>query len=94
MKVIKLGRKQKGWATRYVCTGNGNGGGGCRATLLVEAADVYQTESNHYDGSTDTYVTFSCGACGVATDIADCPVKPLPRAVNRRTHPQGRKARR
>ena len=27
MKVIKEGRKQKGWAREYTCTGSGNGGG-------------------------------------------------------------------
>jgi transcription elongation factor Elf1 len=79
MKVIKAGRKQTGWAKEFTCTGKGNGNGGCGATLLVEAGDLYQTSSSHYDGSTDHYTTFTCGSCGVETDI-DCPshLHPLP----------------
>lgn len=30
MKVIQKGSGQKGWAKEFVCTGEGNGGGGCR----------------------------------------------------------------
>lgn len=69
MKVVKPGRAQKGWAREFECTGNGNKGGGCGATLLVEFADVYMTASGHYVGSTDYYRTFMCGTCGVETDI-------------------------
>jgi len=70
MKVIKKGREQKGWAKRVKCTGKGNGGGGCGAILLVEQADLYETYSGHYDGSTDTYITFTCSGCGVETDLS------------------------
>lgn len=73
MKVLKPGRKQQGWSTEVACTGNGNGGGGCGALLLVEEGDIYITQSSHYDGSTDTYTTFRCTACGVETDIEDVP---------------------
>jgi hypothetical protein len=68
VKVIKKGRAQKGWAKEFTCTGRGNGDGGCGALLLVEQADVFQTSSSHYDGSTDYYNTFKC-VCGVLTDI-------------------------
>lgn len=40
MKVLRPGRKQKGWSTEAECTGLGNGGGGCGAKLLVEEDDV------------------------------------------------------
>jgi len=73
MKVLKKGRPQKGWAIKCVCTGAGNGNGGCGAKLLVEEADLYETRSHHYDGSTDYYVTFTCPECGVQTDIDDVP---------------------
>lgn len=69
MKVLKKGRKQKGWSAEKTCTGNGNGGGGCGARLLVEQADLFRTESSHYDGSTDVYATFCCPECEVLTDI-------------------------
>ena len=69
MKIIKKGRAQKGWSKEFKCTGNGNGGGGCGATLLVEEGDRYHTYSSHYDGSTETYTTFTCACCGVATDV-------------------------
>jgi hypothetical protein len=70
MKVIKPGRKQKGWAEEFTCTGKGNGNGGCTATLLVEHGDLYNTYS-HALHETDTFVTFRCAACGVQTDITN-----------------------
>lgn len=73
MKVLKPGRKQKGWAKQYVCTGIGNGGGGCGAKLLVEQGDLFQTARHCYDGSSDYYVTFACASCGVLNDIKDSP---------------------
>lgn len=73
MKIIKPGRDQAGWAKEYVCTGAGNGGGGCGAILLVEEKDLYQTSRSDYLGDTDYYVTFKCCSCGVETDINDCP---------------------
>jgi hypothetical protein len=73
VKILKPGRDQKGWSTEATCTGIGNGGGGCGARLLVEEADLYQTESNHYDGSTERYVTFKCCSCGVQTDLKNVP---------------------
>jgi hypothetical protein len=57
MKIIKKGRAQKGWSKEFKCTG------GCGATLLVEESDLY------HDGSTETYTTFTCACCGVATDV-------------------------
>lgn len=72
MKVLKKGRPQKGWAKELLCTGNGNGGGGCGAKLLVEKADLYQTSSSCRD-ETDYFVTFRCPECGVATDTKETP---------------------
>ena len=73
MKVVKKGREQKGWASEFKCTGKGNGGGGCGAILLVEEGDLFQTVSDHYDGSTDYYTTFRCPCCKVKTDINPPP---------------------
>jgi hypothetical protein len=72
MKVLKPGREQKGWATEATCTGEGNGGGGCHAELLVEQPDLFTTSSSCYDETT-TYVTFRCSQCGVYTDIKKVP---------------------
>ena len=69
MKILKPGRPQTGYAIEQTCTGAGNGNGGCGAMLLVEAADLYLTQS-HCRDETDSYVTFKCAACGVLTDIA------------------------
>ncbi len=70
MKVLKKGRKQKGWTKKFKCTGDGNEGGGCGALLLVEAGDLFQTERNCYD-ETDYFTTFKCPECGVLTDIQE-----------------------
>lgn len=69
MKVIEKGREQKGWAKEFKCTGEGNGGGGCGALLLVEQSDVFCTYSSHYDGSSETYRSFQCPECKHLTDI-------------------------
>lgn len=69
MRVIKQGRPQKGWSMNRRCTGDGNGGGGCGAELLVEEADVFRTFSDHRD----YYATFMCCECLVLTDIEDYP---------------------
>jgi hypothetical protein len=68
MKLVKPGREQNGWAKEFVCTGVGNGNGGCGATLLVEEGDVFRTSSCH-QGEVDHFTTFRCCACGVDTDI-------------------------
>lgn len=69
MRVLKKGRPQKGRSKEFICTGKGNGGGGCGAKLLVSENDLYETSSSHYDGSTDYYTTFKCPECGVETDV-------------------------
>jgi len=75
MKVLEPGREQKGWAVQKRCTGDGNGGGGCGALLLVEQADIFLTESHARDETT-RYVSFKCPACGVTTDFDDDEVPP------------------
>lgn len=79
MKVIKPGRRQKGWSVETVCTGTGNGGGGCGAKLLVEEGDLFKTTSQARDETT-AYVTFKCSACGVLTDLGE-RVRPPHRVV-------------
>ena len=73
MEVIKKGRLQRGWTKKFTYTGLGNGGGGCGARLLISEYDLYQTISEHYDGSTDYFTTFCCCECGVETDVKDIP---------------------
>lgn len=73
MKVIKKGRKQKGWAKELECTGAGNEGGGCRATLLVEQGDLFQTNSFSMGEENGPFATFTCIACGVDTDVSSFP---------------------
>lgn len=69
MKILKAGRKQKGWAKEFECTGHDNGGGGCGAKLLVEQDDLYETSHSDGEGGTNYCVTFMCSACNVETDI-------------------------
>lgn len=66
MKVLKKGRRQKGWSQKFICTGDGNGGGGCGATLLVEQDDLYVKQS------LAPCVTFACIDCEVETSFEDC----------------------
>lgn len=66
MKVLKEG---PGWSLKQTCTGKGNGGGGCEATLFVEKNDIYMTSRSFIDGSSDYYYTFRCPRCQVETDI-------------------------
>ncbi len=66
MKVIKSG---KPWSIEIVCTGNGNGGGGCQATLEIEKEDLYLTHRYPYDGSEEKYITFRCISCDQETDV-------------------------
>lgn len=94
MKVIKSGTGQKGWSTEAVCTGKGNGGGGCGAELLVEEPDLYVTSSSCRD-ETDYFLTFKCPECGVETDLEKPPTSLLQR-IRARQHyqrSQGRDAR-
>ena len=68
MEVVKEGRKQGGWAEKFRCTGDGNGGGGCGATLLVSQVDLYETTLDSVDES-ELCKTFCCQQCGVETDV-------------------------
>lgn len=85
MKILSKGRAQKGWAQKYRCTGAGNGGGGCRARLLVEEGDLFETTSSAM-GEVTYHASFECPSCGVRTDIpwADVPghvvLRPRPRS--------------
>lgn len=79
MKVIEKGRPQKGWAKEFVCTGKGNGGGGCNAKLLVEYDDLFITSHTDMTGDRDIFTTFKCVECGVLTDI---PSKESPHRTN------------
>jgi hypothetical protein len=71
MKVVKKGRKQKGWSKEFECTGNGNGGGGCGAILLVEQDDFFKTERSYMGRDIDYFITFQCPDCEVLTDVPE-----------------------
>jgi len=75
MKTIKKGRKQKGWAKEYNCTGKGNKDGGCGALLLIEEGDLFQTYASYMGRDEEWFVTFKCENCGVKTDIEDSPFR-------------------
>lgn len=73
MRVVKHGRVQRGWTKEFKCTGGGNGGGGCRAVLLVEEGDLFKTYRSSMGRDSETFVTFRCCECGVLTDV-DAPI--------------------
>jgi len=70
MKIIKPGREQNGWSIEATCTGEGNGGGGCGAVLLVEAPDLYITSRSPMGRDYEEFATFRCPSCRVETDLA------------------------
>jgi len=71
MKVLEKGKPP---SRNLVCTGRGNGGGGCSAKLEVERSDLFQTSRHSYgDQYPDYFITFKCPDCGVLTDIDDFP---------------------
>lgn len=81
MRVIEKGNPQTGWAKRFKCTGNGNGGGGCKALLLVEEGDIFQTQRNALS-ETDYFNTFKCQECGVLTDLPETEFLPFKPKLN------------
>lgn len=77
MEVIERG---EGWAIDVTCTGKGNGGGGCQSKLKVNKENLYITQSHHYDGSSESYITFRCPECQIETDVDTSKV---PSAISR-----------
>jgi hypothetical protein len=54
-----------------MCTGAGNGDGGCGAKLLVGREDIYLTHHYDYGGGHDIFYTFRCPECGAETDLEE-----------------------
>lgn len=75
MKILEIG---EGWSIKQICTGRGNGNGGCNSKLLVEKGDIYLTSHTDLSGETDYYYTFRCPVCGIETDI---PEKDVPYSI-------------
>lgn len=69
MKVRKPGRQQTGYSVEALCSGKGNGGGGCGAKLLVEQPDMRYFSGTDYPIDRPAAVTFRCCSCGVLTDL-------------------------
>lgn len=70
MRVIKKGTPQE---IRVICSGRGNGKGGCGSTLGVTYDDIYHTQSHTRDDST-SYATILCPACNKLTDLFLCDI--------------------
>jgi len=79
MKVLKEGNPN-GWETEQICTGKGNGDGGCGAQLLVSANDIYRTTGAYHDNTLEIYYTFRCPCCSRETDIPDTQIPSAVRA--------------
>jgi len=71
MKVLEKGNPN-GWEIERVCTGDGFGGGGCGAELVIREKDIGLCKSEK-----DTYC-FSCRECGTITRI---PQKRIPSKI-------------
>ena len=68
---MKILEKGPGWNIIQLCTGKGNGGGGCQSKLLIEKGDIYLTSHTDISGETDYFYTFRCPVCGIETDISE-----------------------
>lgn len=79
MKILEIG-KSDFWETEQICTGRGNGNGGCGAKLLVAETDIYITKSLSIEDNIFTDYTFKCPCCSKETDI---PKRKIPRSVRR-----------
>lgn len=66
MKILEEG---PGFSIEQICTGKGNGGGGCSSRLLVEEGDIYLTSYTDISGVTDCFYTFTCPVCDAKNDI-------------------------
>lgn len=65
--------RPEGWDTLQLCTGVGNGGGGCGAFLLVEEEDLADMTC---DSTGETSVAFRCISCGAFTDLPNSVRRP------------------
>ena len=81
MKLLKK-ENSNGWEIKQKCTGKYNGGGGCKARLLINKNDVFRTHYIEAVGPFEHYTyffyTFKCPVCGVKTDISS---KKIPHSV-------------
>ena len=80
MKVLQKGNPN-GWDIEQVCTGKGNGGGGCGARLLVSWEDIFLNSHYYINGTSNIYYYSSCPECGIKTDI---PGKEIPADVKKK----------
>jgi hypothetical protein len=71
---MRILERKDGWFIEQICTGKGNGDGGCTSRLAVEKEDIYVTSSSDYIGDIDYYYTFRCPVCGVETDIKNSDI--------------------
>lgn len=52
------------WTLDILCTGEGNGGGGCRKLVRIGFTDLFNSNT-----ITRPFVTFACPACDAWTDL-------------------------
>lgn len=52
------------WTADVYCTGNGNGGGGCRRLIRIGHDDLFNSNT-----IVRPFVSFACPACAVWTDL-------------------------
>ncbi len=85
---MKILEKGPGWSIEQLCTGEGNGNGGCKSRLLVETDDIYVTTRTDMGGDTEYFFTFRCPVCNIETDI---PYSDIPPSVQKNALEQKRK---
>ena len=72
MKILEPGEPTKRpWSRVIVCTGRGNGFGGCGAKLLIEEGDLFFTTLS--DETATQCDTICCHQCSRLTDLGNLP---------------------
>jgi len=69
MKVIKRIGKQSGWSKLAICTGKGNGWGGCWSILRISRIDLYKTCYMFWGEVDKICTTFCCPNCETETNV-------------------------
>ena len=80
MIVLEADSPRPEWGMEVVCSGAGNGGGGCLTNLWVQGEDLFYSPTK-IGRFMNGHLTIECSCCGTWTDIK-APKVPMDIAGN------------